>query len=123
MSQYIVVANNMKIIFSILSIATIVFGHRRTHHTPRHHRKNPFANMPHQVVLHKSRFDLEKYKPPKELHIMDKEMQKIKEIEEKEHEELKAEESAIKKVESDYLASDLHKEAMETRFYNVPMEV
>ena len=120
---------NMNILISILSLVLVfdsVSAHRRTHHTartPRHHRKNPFANMPHEIVIHTPKFDIEKYKPPKELHIMEDQMKKIKEIEAKEMEELKAEESAIKKVETDYLASDLHKEAVEMKLMKLPFNV
>jgi hypothetical protein len=100
--------------------------HRRTHHafrTPRHHRKNPFANMAHEIVIHTPKLDLEKYKPPKELHIMEDQMKQIRDIEAKETEELKAEENAIKKVETDFLASDLHKEAVEMKLMKLPYDV
>ena len=119
----------MNILLSVVSVVVmlnLVSGHRHAHRmarTPRHHRKNPFSNMPHEVVIHTPKFDIEKYKPPKELHIMENEMQKVKELEAKEMEELKAEEAAIKKVETDYLASDLHKEALHMQFMKLPLNV
>ena len=125
----IVFLANMNILFSILGLVIAfdaVSGHRRTHHTartPRHHRKNPFSNMPHEVVIHTPKFDIEKYRPPKELHIMENEMQKIKQLEAREMDELKAEEAAIKKVETDYLASDLHKEALHMKLFKLPLNV
>ncbi len=119
----------MNILFSVLSLVVVfdsASANLRTHHTartPKHHRKNPFANMPHEVVIHTPKFDIEKFKPPKELHFMDNEMKKIKEIEAREMDELKAEENAIKKVEADYLASDLHKEALEMKLKKLPFNV
>jgi signal recognition particle receptor subunit beta len=115
----------MNILFSILSLAIVSDGHRRTHHafrTPRHHRKNPFSNMVHEIAIHTPKLDLEQYKPPKELHIMEDQMKEIQSIEAKETDELRAEEDVIKKVETDYLASDLHKEAVEMKLMKLPYD-
>ena len=82
----------------------------------RKHRHSSIADLPHTITFHGLHVDLDQLKPPVRETGMDALSKQISTIQEKEHSQLVAEEEAIKKVETEFLNSDLHKEALAIKF-------
>ncbi len=80
------------------------------------HKKKHQLNLPHEVVFHGLNVDLDKFKSSEPI-VMD--TSAIEALEASEHKELDTEEDMLKKVETEYLGSDLHKEALTAKFYGM----
>lgn len=76
------------------------------------HRKKHKLNLPHTVTFHGLNVDLDQYKPGP-VHV---DMSQISALEDQERKEIQLEEDILKKVETEYLNSDLHKEALRLKY-------
>lgn len=76
------------------------------------HKKKHQLNLPHTVTFHGLNFDMDQYRPaPARL-----DTSQISMLEDQEKKEIQTEEDMLKKVENEYLGSDLHKEALSLKY-------
>ena len=78
----------------------------------KHKRHSNIENLNHKIVVHGHKFDMDPYKPPAKVPGLENVMEKIRQIEDEEEADVRKEQDVIKKVEEEYLNSDLHKEAL-----------
>ena len=88
----------------------------RTEGPIRKHKHSTVIDLPHKITFNGLHLDLDQFKPRASETGMDSLKAEIVKIGEKEHQQLQAEQDVIKKVENEFLESDLHKEAMTLKF-------
>jgi hypothetical protein len=74
-------------------------------------------NLNHKITLHGHKLDVDQYKPPVKIPGLEAMIEKIHQVEDEEESEVKNEQEVIRKVEDEFLNSDLHKEALSMKLF------